>query len=66
MLCRTIPRYIKNPVKHLKMDCFAKTVNGPKLFTIFVMRSILLLLQSSEYTNAITSSYQEIYNIKYK
>ena len=41
-----------NTVKHLKMEHFAKIINGFQPFTIFAKRSILDVWQGSEHASA--------------
>ena len=44
-------RRIRNTVKHLKMERFAKIINGFQPFTIFAKRSILHVWQGSEHAS---------------
>ena len=50
---RKAQRCIKNPVKHLKMEYFAKTVNDIQPLTIFAKLSLLVVWQGSEYTSEL-------------
>ena len=57
---RKAQRCFQNPVKHLKIEYFAKTVNDIQPLTIFAKLSLLVIWQDSEYAFEFAKYFQKI------